>query len=276
MPPDLIIGNGAMEQWSNGVTIFFVFLLGLIIGSFINCLLWRVYKGESVGGRSYCPGCGHKISWYDNIPLLSYFLLKGRCRACHDSISIQYPLVELASGILFVAVYLFYLHLHPGWSMGLFFEIIRGWFIVSVLIFIFVFDLRWYLIPDKVILPSILLILAFDLGMGADWPAMAFSAIIGAGFFLAQFLISQGRWIGGGDIRLGLFMGLVLGEYKITILALFLAYLIGSLAVLFLLVTGKKTWGQRIPFGIFLTVATIIALFWGGSMVDWYLGYLGF
>lgn len=224
--------------------------------------------------RSYCPHCGGMIRWYDNIPLLSYLFLRGRCRSCHNTISIQYPLVEFIAGALFATV--FYLHINSALVLDgfLILEVCRDLFIVSVLIFIFVFDFHWYLIPDKVVLPSILIVLILNLIMGVGWLDLGISAIIGGGFFLIQFLVSRGMWIGGGDIRLGLFMGLALGEYKVTLLALFLAYLIGSAAALGLLAAGRKTWGQKVPFGVFLTTATAIALFWGNDIVSWYLGHL--
>ncbi len=262
-----------MEQFNNEI-IFFVFLLGIIVGSFLNCLIWRVYKSKSIRGRSSCPHCGQMIRWSDNIPIFSYLFLRGKCRSCQNTISIQYPLVEFVSGLLFVCVFILHSYSTSVLDVFLVLGILKDWFIISVLIFVFVFDLRWYLIPDKVILPSMAIILIFNLILGGDWLDLAISAIIGSGFFLIQFLISRGKWIGGGDIRLGLFLGLALGEYRLTILTLFLAYFIGGMVALGLLATGKKTWSQKIPFGIFLTVATVVALFWGENIVVWYLGLL--
>jgi prepilin signal peptidase PulO-like enzyme (type II secretory pathway) len=127
---------------------------------------------------------------------------------------------------------------------------------------------------DKIILPSCLIVFVFNLVLGAGWLDLVISAIIGSSFFLFQFLVSQGRWIGGGDIRLGFFMGLVLGNWQHLLVALFLAYMLGSVVGIPLILAKKKKWGEKIPFGIFLSTATLIALFWANDILSWYMGYL--
>ncbi len=246
----------------------FTFIFGLIIGSFLNCLIWRLHTGESLWGRSYCPKCKKKIVWYDNIPLISYFILRGRCRSCKKSISWQYPLIEFLAAFLFM--FSFYLNAKTGSIDS--FKILKDWFIISVMLIVLVYDLRWYLILDKVMFPSLLVVLIINVVLGFSWINLFISAIIGLSFFLIQFVISKGAWIGGGDLRLGLFMGVALGHWKLIILAIFLSYLIGSLVGLFLLFLNKKKWGSKMPLGVFLAMGTIITIFFGQVIVDWYFG----
>lgn len=122
-------------------------IFGLIIGSFLNCLIWRLYQAESLGGRSYCPQCRGPIAWYDNIPLLSFFLLVGRCRRCHRPISWQYPLVELATAIFFWLVFRLHVGVFYGPGLEGMAPLIRDLVIAVFLIVIFVYDFRWQLVP---------------------------------------------------------------------------------------------------------------------------------
>ncbi len=263
----------------------FVFFFGLTIGSFINCLVWRLHKKEGMWDRSYCPKCRKQIAWYDNIPLLSFCLLRGKCRHCRKSISLQYPLVELAVAVLFLLAWRAELALWPiasGLDVDLSMIIpsihvlayvFRDWFIIAVMTVIFIYDLRWYLILDKITLPACAVIVAINLLLGANWLNMLISGIIGGGFFYLQFIISRGKWIGGGDIRLGLLMGLSLG-WPYVLLAIFLAYFLGSIVGVGLILSGKKKWGSRIPLGTFLSFSTVIILLWGRAILAWYLHFI--
>jgi len=276
----------------------FIFLFGLIIGSFLNCLIWRVYKGESMGGRSRCPKCKKQIAWYDNIPVLSFLCLGGKCRHCGRSISLQYPLVELTAGLLFLAAWQNELRImnYELWFFNLDFiihnslfiiQILRDWFIISAMIVIFIIDLRWYLILDVVTLPAMAVVFVLNLvlylkspnplyqGDVISWQNMVVSGIIGGSFFLIQFLISRGKWIGGGDIRLGVLMGLALG-WPNVLTAIFLAYFIGSLVGIGLILAGKKKWGSKVPLGTFLAVSSVITLLWGERLINWYLRIIRF
>ena len=151
--------------------------------------------------------------------------------------------------------------------------VFRDWFIIGVMTIIFIYDLRWYLIPDKVILPAGVMIAAANLLLGANWLNLAISGIIGGGFFYLQFILSRGKWIGGGDIRLGLFMGLALG-WPFVLLAIFLAYFIGSVAGIGLILSKKKRWGSRVPLGTFLAFSTAVVLLWGKEILAWYLNLI--
>lgn len=260
---------------------FFVLLIGLIIGSFLNCFVWRVHMEEGAWNRSYCPKCRKRIAWYDNIPLLSFLILGGKCRNCRRSISIQYPLVELATALLFI---LAFFHQLPEYSQLDGFHIIgdasfvlplvRNWFIVFVCLAIFVYDWRWSLIPDIIILPAIAVVAALNLLSGGRLPDLIWPALIGGGFFAFQFLVSRGKWIGGGDIRFGVFMGAALADIRLLILAMLLAYWTGALAGVGLIMSGKKKLSSRVPLGIFLSLGVILALFFGKTIMDRYFGLL--
>lgn len=264
--------------------LFFAFLFGLIIGSFLNCLVWRLRTGEGMWTRSHCPRCHGQIAWYDNIPLLSFLILGGCCRHCHQRISWQYPAVELAVGLLFVCSFF----LESGiWNLEsgnilfltsnfkLLASLFRDWFLISVMTVIFIYDLRWYLILDRVTIPTGVVLFGLNLFLGLNWQNLLLSVIIGGSFFLIQFVVSNGKWIGGGDIRLGALMGASLG-YPGILTAIFIAYILGSVVGLSMIALGKKQWGSKVPFGTFLAVATIITLFWGEQLVDWYWNLLYF
>ena len=232
------------------IILFFIF--GLAVGSFLNSVIHRLETGESiVKKRSYCPHCKKILSWFELIPLMSFILQGGKCRKCHKKISWQYPLVELLTGAFFAFI---------GFN-------IFWLFVVSCLIVIFVYDLKHYIIPNEVIYPAIIIAFLYRLFGGFNY---FLAAIIAGVFFLVIVLISKGKWMGVGDIKLALFMGLILGWPKILV-ALFLAFLIGALVSVILILFKKKTLKSRIPFGPFLSGATIVAMFWGNFLMDWYL-----
>ena len=251
------------------IIIIFVFIFGLAIGSFLNCLIWRLHKKESLMNRSYCPKCGKQIAWHDNIPLLSFVILGGKCRNCGKSISWQYPAVELITGLLFVISFIINFQF-SNITLDLLLLTLRNFFLISVMIVIFIYDLRWYLILDIITLPACLIVFILNLILGFNLWNLLISGIIGSSFFLVQFLISRGKWIGGGDIRLGLLIGLSLG-FQGALVAIFISYLIGSIIGIGLILTNKKQFGSEAPLGVFLAVGTIITLFWQTEILSWYL-----
>lgn len=221
-------------------------VFGLIIGSFLNAVLWRMrVRRTLLSDRSRCPHCKHVLSPSELIPVLSFFWLRGKCRHCRRRISWWYPGVELATAAVFVITWLRF-----GFSPELVYAIV----IASFLIVIFVYDARYSLILDRVSLPGAALAFVGNLLLGVNFWDVLLGAILGAGFFLLQFLISRGRWIGGGDIRLGLLLGAFLAWPGI-LFALCLAYILGSLYGIALVLRRKKTWQSAIPFGTFLSLA---------------------
>jgi prepilin signal peptidase PulO-like enzyme (type II secretory pathway) len=246
-----------------------MFLFGLIIGSFLNCLIWRLYKEETVLGRSYCPKCGQELRWYDNIPVLSFIFLKGKCRFCGDKISWQYPLVEIITGLLFAFSY--YFSLQNGLS---FLELFFYFFVISLSIIIFVFDLRWYLIPVWVVIIGGVLIISLNIFFGASILNVLLSMLIGASFFGLQYLITRGKGIGEGDIWLGALFGAIFPDIKLLILSIFLTYIIGGLVAMVLIIFKIKKIGSRLPLGIFLSLSLLIVLFFGKEIVNWYFSLI--
>jgi prepilin signal peptidase PulO-like enzyme (type II secretory pathway) len=236
-------------------------------------------------GRSHCLFCKKQIAWFDNIPVLSYLFLWGKCRHCRRHFSIQYMLVELATGLLFFLAFVLRFSLEdialggvwPSLLDANFVGLLRDWFIIAAMVVVFIYDLRWYMILDKVMMPAIVIVFLFNtyLGFIGDnfwdnlWKILI-SGIIGGSFFLFQFVVSRGRWIGGGDIRLGLFMGLALG-YPHIFTALTIAYIMGAVVGLGLIAVGQKKLGSKMPFGVFLSTATLIVIFFGPEILKWYL-----
>lgn len=244
-------------------------LLGLLIGSFLNALVWRTRTGVSIlSGRSQCTVCTAQIRWYDNIPVVSYLVLRGTCRDCQQPISPQYPIVEGVCGLLFLLT----MYAHGGvvsWRLG------ADFLAVSILLFVFVYDALYMEIPDRASLwPAFFF---FLLHLATGWRSvtdMFIGVCIGAGFFLVQYLVSRGRWIGGGDVRLGVLLGVLLG-WQLTVLTLFLAYIVGAAVAIGLLILEKKRAQQEIAFGTFLSAAAFVALVSGDQLVTWYLGVAG-
>ncbi len=252
--------------------VVFIFILGLLVGSFLNVVIYRLHRQEDfVKGSSKCLFCGHKLHAKDLVPLFSYLYLNGKCRYCKHRFSKQYPLVELATGVVFTLVFLKIVPELNIYFIGFtdLFILIYWWIMSAWLIIIFVYDFKYYLILDKVVLPAIIVAFIASILLGISWLNMLLAAIIGGGFFLIQFLVSKGRWIGGGDIRLGLLMGVLLGWPDILV-ALFLAYVLGSFFGIILLSSGKKHLSDKVAFGTFLTLATFLTLLYGSQIVGWY------
>lgn len=267
----------------------FIFVFGTICGSFLNCVIYRLEIGESfLKGRSYCPHCKHVLTWQDLIPIFSFLILKGKCRYCHQKISWQYPLVELATGILFVSTLIYFFSKTSILVNSAMTELTSIYYLVIAcfLIIIFVYDLKHYIIPDKVIYPAIAIAFLYqlfkiwDLGFVpnfefriSNFQTLAnplLSAFLASLFFLMIVLISQGKWMGVGDIKLAFLMGLILSFPNILV-ALFLAFFIGAIIGIELIILGKKTLKSEIPFGPFLVSGTFLALFFGQKILDWYL-----
>ena len=242
-------------------------LLGLIIGSFINCLIYRLKNKQAITGRSFCPQCKKQINWYDNIPLLSYFLLRAKCRWCRKKISLQYPLVELITAMLFLIVFIATYNLQlTTYNLLL---ILRNWTFTAFLIIIFIYDFKYYLILDKIIIPAIIIAFIFNLFF-YNLLNLLLAALIAGGFFFLQFIVSRGQWIGGGDIRLGILIGLMLGWPNILV-ALVISYVLGSIIGLGLIITKRATMKSTVPLGAFLSIGTFISLLWVDKIIEWYL-----
>ncbi|MBI2451201.1 MAG: prepilin peptidase [Parcubacteria group bacterium] len=261
---------------------FLFFIFGLAIGSFLNVVIARLDTNQSiVGDRSRCPHCDKILRWYELAPLISFIVQKGRCRNCQKSISCHYPVVEISTGSLFLLI--FNQFSISNFSIINLFSLIYWLFIASILIIIFVYDFKYYIIPDKIIWPAILISSGFNalnLFLVPDPKFQIFHLIwhiifsqIGAIFFLILIIISKGEWMGLGDVKLAVLMGLILGWPKI-LAALFFSFMIGSFVSVILMIFKRKNIKDRIPFGPFLILGTFIALFLGDQVLNWYLKFI--
>jgi len=268
------------------IVIIFLFLMGLIWGSFLNVVIFRMSHGKSVAdGRSICPRCKHVLSWKYNVPLLSYALLRGRCAYCHKKISIQYPLIEFLTGVFFVWWFVvgfnFFKLVGTPWG----FVQPLFWLSVGLVLFaIFMTDLLYMVIPFALNLLLFTLSLFYRIGLtnfGMMRHQDLFNAIlsgfgVSAMFFIIQVITKRVKGVDGfgmGDIFLVPSLGILLGWPKI-IPGIFLAFLIGSVLGIVLMLLGKKKLGQYLPFGPFLILGTVLSLLWGNDIWAWYMSLL--
>jgi len=237
-----------------------IFILGLSVGSFLNVVICRLKTKETIiFNRSYCPKCRVILKWYDLIPVLSFLLQRRRCRYCKKKISWQYPVVEISTGLLFCLIFNLQFTI---------FNLIYYFIIISFLIIIFVYDLKHYIIPNRIVYPGIIISLLYLLFIAYDSLFLyLLSAFIASGFFLALVLVSKGKWMGLGDVKLAFLMGLILGWPSI-LLALFLSFLSGAVIGVGLIVFGKKGFKSQIPFGPFLAGSTILIMFYNLHLTD--------
>ncbi len=245
-------------------------LIGAVFGSFLNvCILrWGAEPKESVvRPPSRCPKCGSGVAWYDNVPVVSWLVLRGRCRRCGEPISIQYPLIELATGLIWALM---------AWRSGPGLEALRGAVFGTILLGIAMTDARAYVIPDEFTWGGLALGLAFSLAGGL--PALG-EALLGAavGFGLLWLVGAAGSWVlkqdamGGGDIKMMAMVGAFLG-WQGVLLTIFLGALLGSLIFVPLALAGRK---QLVPFGIFLALGAAAAYLVGPALYAWYLSAMG-
>jgi leader peptidase (prepilin peptidase) / N-methyltransferase len=238
------------------------FLLGLVIGSFLNVVIARLPDGRSiVRPPSACPACGGLIRWYDNVPLLSWLWLRARCRNCQVRISWRYPAVELLTAILFM---LAARRFGPALDLG------AALLLLAALVAIAGIDLDHQIIPDAITLPGIVVGAGLTVALHpATWFNTVLGILVGGGLFLVIILASRGG-MGGGDMKLGAMMGAFLG-WKLVLLATLLGVFGGGAVAIGLLVTGRKGRKDAVPFGPFLALGAAVSLLWGHDLLAWYL-----
>ena len=280
----------------------FLAFAGLSMGSFIDALTWRLKQQEEsdvnnhesskktktkdskiesrkskysiVSGRSMCEKCEHVLEVRDLVPVLSWLSTKGRCRYCKGKIGWQVPLIEVFMASIFMVLYWYFpLELSGAENVTLFVL----WLMYAVgLVAAAVYDLRWLILPNRIILPLVTIAIlavfmqAVVFGGGADHVKDSIvGMLIGGGLFYALFQLSNGRWIGGGDVKLGFFMGLALGALKAAI-ALWLAFAIAFVVIVPLLLLKIITRKDPVPFGPFLILSTLTTWLWGQDLAQWY------
>lgn len=257
-----LLSNAWFYMWTG--------IFGAVLGSFGNVLIWRLPREQSIiKPGSHCPKCNTAIRVFDNIPIISYLVLRGRCRHCNVKISVRYPLVELASALLFVCAAIAF-----GWTLATLFY---GLFLIALLV-LTIIDIEHWLLPFAIMIPMTVLGV---LGAAVRATLPFGQALIGSALGLLFFfgVMHVGRWIlkrdamGGGDVVFGMMAGMYLGAPK-TILMIFLASLLGALVSVPFLLMKRKRGRDPIPFGPFLSSAAVLALFFGDSIIRWYIGFL--
>jgi len=269
-----------------GLILFFI--LGTAVGSFLNVVAYRSVHGGSVFfDHSACPHCKKRLKPPDLIPIASYLFLRGRCRYCGKKISLQYPLVELITGLLFVLTFNVWVNTFPildtRYQILDTFNLLYLLFVVSVLIVLFTTDIIDGLLPNSIVLPAIVIvaIYKFLLTLFPVFPLSLFSTLltdlvasflVASGFFAIVYFSGE-RALGGGDVKLAFFIALAVG-WPSLLVALFSGFLTGGLASVMLILAGRRRFGQTVPLGPFLAIGAFVALFYGDQIIQWYLGIL--
>jgi len=263
-----------------------IFVIGTFVGSFLNILIDRPVRGETVvWGSSHCEKCHHKLVWNDLIPVWSYIRLGGRCRYCRSPIPFWLPVAEVATGLLFVLIALVFQPFISDFSWLNIVILLHCYIVSSLLLVIFFSDLKYHLIYDQIIYPAIGTTLAyriFESFLGTNTHSFPlytihntlynciFSSLFAAVFFYLFYILGPKLFrrdtMGLGDVKLAFLMGLLLGYPKI-IVALYLAFLTGALIGVILIIAKKAKMKSQIPFGPFLVGATLVAWFWGERII---------
>jgi leader peptidase (prepilin peptidase)/N-methyltransferase len=266
-------------------------LLGLLLGSFVNAFVWRLHEQEQLKhkktkkaqqrlkdlsitkGRSMCVDCGHELAPKDLLPVFSWLYLKGKCRYCHKTISWQYPLVEIVTAALFVISYV-------SWPIGFqelgLFQFIVWLIFVVMFVALTVYDIRWLLLPDRVVLPLVVLAIfeVVTIAIGTRSLAALYLPFLGAlvifGLFFGLFQYSKGEWIGGGDVKIAPLLGLLAASPLKGFMVIFFASLIGTVIALPMLIKSKNAITSKIPFGPHLLSATFIVVLYGDKIIHLY------
>ena len=267
-----------------------LFVIGASCGSFVNALVWRLHQQSKAKkpskelsilyGRSMCPHCRHALAWYDLIPVISWLMLGGKCRYCGKKFE-DSPLVELIGGLVFATSYLLWPHTVNQNGQWL---LLATWLVSSVgLLALALYDLKWQLLPNRIIYPTLgvsaLGALAYTIffsdNLGKSLLLWAMSLAVASGVFYLLFIVSDGKWIGFGDVRLGLVTGTLLAKPQYSLLMIFIASVLGTLVALPDLLRHKKTLASRLPFGPFLITATFIVVLFGPTLLDHYKTWMG-
>lgn len=239
-------------------------VFGLVIGSFLNVVIYRLPRGESLATpRSHCVSCGATVAWYDNIPVVSYLILHGRCRGCGQRISIRYPVVEAGCALLFLMVALVF---------GFQWRTLLGWAFSATLLALAVIDMDHMIVPDRIVLPAAAIGFgaAVALDPGHWWHHIL--AGLGAGLFLLVVALIWSGGMGMGDVKLAVMLGAVLGTA--VVVALFAAFLFGGLVGVLLIALGVRSRKDRIPFAPFLAVGGIVGFLAGDLIINWYVSFM--
>ena len=253
---------------SDAAFIGLMWVLGAVVGSFLNVCIYRLPRNQSiVWPASACPNCHRALSWYENVPIVAYLVLGGRCRTCRASISLRYPIVEALTAVVFAVAAWYY-------GPGILFvsRVVLG----SALIVLFAIDLEHHLLPNVITLPGIAVGFAFSFVTEPGWMASLIGIVVGGGILFvigeAYYRIRHEEGLGMGDVKMLAMIGAFLG-WPLTIMTLVMASFAGSVIGLFLIASGRGGMKYALPFGTFLAMGAALAATIGGPFLDWYLRY---
>lgn len=255
-------------------------LAGLIAGGLANARVMRTRESLIFTTTKSCSICAQPAHVKEWLPVFGYFAVKGRCHKCREVIPWQYPATEAMFAVLFAV---FAARALGMWGFAIpdyvaanevLLLFVRDALMMCALILVFIFDYRAYIIPDRITLPAILIAIICNLALGIPAETILLGGLMIGGFFALQFLLSKGKWVGGGDIRMGMLMGFLLGPW-LGIVALLVSYVAGAMVGGFLLATKKRELGSHVPFGTFMALATVVTMLWGQGLLNWYLGFFG-
>lgn len=243
----------------------YAFLLGLCLGSFLNVVIFRLPRGQSlITPPSRCPGCGSALRWFDNVPVLSWTLLRGRCRSCRAPISVQYPVVELVTGLLFLLV----VWLTPAGP-----QMLSRLILVCILVALFGIDLEHQILPNTITLPGIVVGMILSVLGPPGWPAALIGVLIGGGVLYgiagAYYLVRREEGLGMGDVKMLAMIGAFLG-WKAVLVTLVLSSFSGALVGVALIAAQRGGMRLALPFGTFLALGAVAAMFVGDPLLAWY------
>jgi leader peptidase (prepilin peptidase)/N-methyltransferase len=256
------------EEIPTGFVVAAIGAFGACIGSFLNVCIYRLPLGQSlVWPGSRCTSCGRALSWFDNIPILSWVFLRGRCRTCRAPVSAMYPIVEATTALAFIGAYLLY-----GFTL---LALVRVLF-ACALIVLFVTDLQHKILPNVITLPGIVIGFICSFFLPPGWRDSLIGILIGGGVLFAiaegYYRIRGEEGLGMGDVKLLAMIGAFLG-WKLVILTLMLASFSGSIIGVAMIASKRGDMKYALPFGTFLAIGAVVSAAWGTPMVDWYLGF---
>jgi len=245
-----------------------LFVLGLLVGSFLNVCIYRLPRRESLNWPgSHCTACDRPLSWYENIPLVSWLVLRGRCRTCHTPISPVYPIIEALTGLVFLTAFELYA-LTPLLAVRLLFA--------CAMIVLFVIDLQHRILPNVITVPGVVVGFAVSLWLPPGWLSSSLGLLLGGGvLFLIGEVYYRTRGVEGmgmGDVKMLAMIGAFLG-WPLMLLTLILATFSGAIVGLAMIVSGRGGAKAALPFGTFLAVGALVSAVVGQPIVDWYLGF---